>query len=45
MDFDSIGQLLEDLLVVLLEEGGDVLDGQAFILRDRNVPHVLGKDS
>ena len=44
-DLLRVGEVVVDIMVVVLEEGGDIINGQALVLRDRDVPDVLGEDA
>ena len=44
VDLAAVGQVLEDALVVIRQELGDVLDGEAVVLWHGDVPDVLGED-
>ncbi len=39
-----VGEVLVDLLVAIVNELGDLLDGKALVLRDADVPDVLVLD-
>ena len=44
VDLLLIGEVLVDLLVAVIQEQGDLLDGEPLILRDIDVPDVLAFD-
>ena len=44
VDLLRVGEVVVDLLVAIVKEGGDVLDGEALVLRHGDPPNLLALD-